>query len=127
MEYIVTVMVIAVLALIVLGIRHVQQENAPGPRPSLRAARLALRQSRILASGDLCVCGGTLGQTAEISPQIGTLLGCSDCSRCWTMDGRWIVRRRRRRTAARRGPGSPSDLRRGRRFVDRPRSGRAAS
>lgn len=121
----VTVIIVVVAGTFIgLLIRHVQQENAPGDRPTMRSARRAMRKSRILASGDLCLCGGALGDTGKTSPKFGALLGCTNCNRSWTMDGRWVVRRRRPRTASRRVPEpateSENDLRRARRLIDRP-------
>lgn len=94
MAYLVIVMILVIGGAIVLGALHVRHESSPGSRPSLVAARRTVRQAR-MASGDLCVCGGTLQASGEVSDKFGDLLGCSDCRRSWTEDGRHVVRRRR--------------------------------
>jgi hypothetical protein len=91
LDYVVTTLVIVVGGAIVLGLMIVRHENAPGTRPSLQAARRAVRRSRRVEIGDSCACGGTLGKTGQSSDQYGDLLGCTGCSRSWTMDGRKIV------------------------------------
>lgn len=102
MLYVVGIIIVAVGGSIVLGVLHVSHENSPGERPSLRSARLAVRRSRSI-SGDMCLCGGQLGQSGVVSERFGPLLGCSGCDRYWTADGRRMIRRRvardRRRAA----------------------------
>jgi len=105
MVFVIIIIVVVVGSSAVLGIRHVQHENAPGTRPSLREARRVVRRSRILASGGQCVCGGTLVDAGESSPKFGALMSCPDCGRSWTTDGRSIVRRRR---PALRKPSAPA-------------------
>jgi len=94
MLYVVGIIIVAVGGSVVFGVFHVTHESGPGERPSLASARLAVRRSRMVASGDLCVCGGSLGETAVASQRFGPLLGCSECDRFWTADGRRMVRRR---------------------------------
>lgn len=94
MLYVVGIIVIAVGGSVVFGVYHVTHESGPGERPSLRSARLAVRQSRLVASGDLCLCGGTLGEPEVATDRYGPLRGCSECGRYWTEDGRRIIRRR---------------------------------
>jgi hypothetical protein len=92
--YLVIGMIVVIGGAIVLGALHVRHESSPGSRPSLIAARRVVRQAR-MASGGLCVCGGTLQATEEVSEQFGSLLGCTGCRRSWTEDGRHVVRRRK--------------------------------
>jgi hypothetical protein len=93
MLYVVGAIIIAVGGSVVFGVYHITHENGPGERPSMQSARLAVRQAR-LASGDLCLCGGTLGAAEVASPRYGSLRGCSGCGRYWTEDGRRVIRRR---------------------------------
>lgn len=107
MQYVVIIIIVVVGGAIALGAQHIRHENSPGDRPSLFAARRAVRQSRMMASGELCVCGGTLQPTGIVSDRFGALLSCSGCRRAWTEDGRKVVRRQIRRPR----PGAPrSDL-----------------
>jgi hypothetical protein len=92
--YLVVGMIVVIGGAIVLGALHVRHESSPGSRPSLIAARRVVRQAR-MASGGLCVCGGTLQATEEVSERFGSLLGCTGCRRSWTEDGRHVVRRRK--------------------------------
>jgi hypothetical protein len=94
MLYVVGIIIVAVGGSIVFGVLHISRESGPGERPSMDSARLAIRRSRIVASGSLCVCGGTLGDSTVMSQRFGPLLGCSGCDRFWTADGRRMVRRR---------------------------------
>jgi hypothetical protein len=103
-QYVVIGLIVVVGGSIVFGILHVRHESSPGPRPSLTAARRDLRQSRSV-TGDLCVCGGTLQPTGEISAKYGVLQGCGSCRRRWTEDGRKVVRRPVRRAQPRRPRG----------------------
>jgi hypothetical protein len=96
MQYVWAVIIIAVGGSIAFGAYHIHHENQPGERPSMRAARQIVRGSRMVASGDLCLCGGTLGDMGQSSPKFGALLNCSGCARSWTADGRRVVRRRPR-------------------------------
>jgi len=96
MAYLVIILIVAVIVggSILLGARHVYHESGPGVRPSLAAARRSIRQSRMIASGDVCVCGGTLQPSSRVSGRYGTLLGCTGCRRSWSEDGRRVVVRR---------------------------------
>jgi hypothetical protein len=89
--YIVIVLVVAVGGSVLFGAWHIHEETAPGERPSMAAARRVVRQSRLMANGDLCICGGTLEPNGQVSRRYGTLLGCSECPRRWTGDGRRVV------------------------------------
>jgi hypothetical protein len=93
-DYVVGVLVLVVLAFIGLGLVVIHHENAPGTRPSLAAARRTVWRTAIVSPGDLCRCGGTLASTGEISQRFGAMIGCSDCDRSWTVDGRRIRARR---------------------------------
>jgi hypothetical protein len=93
MLYVVGIIIIAVGGSIVFGVFHISHENSRGARPSLQSARLVVRRAR-MASGDMCVCGGQLGDSAVVSPRYGALQSCSGCDRFWTLDGRRVVRRR---------------------------------
>jgi hypothetical protein len=93
MLYVVGIIIIAVGGSIVFGVFHISHENSRGERPSLQSARMAVRRAR-MASGDMCVCGGQLADSAVVSQRYGALLGCSGCDRFWTPDGRRMVRRR---------------------------------
>jgi hypothetical protein len=108
MLYVVGAIIIAVGGSVVFGVFHIAHASGPGERPSMRSARLAVRRSRVV-SGDLCLCGGTLGEPEAVSARYGRLRGCSGCGRFWTLDGRRVVRRRvtrdQRRAARPRRPG----------------------
>jgi hypothetical protein len=109
-NYVIIGIIVVVGGAIVLGALLVRHENSPGTRPSLIAARRVVREAR-MASGDLCVCGGTLQAAGEASAALGGLRGCSDCRRSWTEDGRRVVRRRpirRARPGASRREAPPS-------------------
>jgi len=95
MVYVVIIIVVVVGGASFLGLYHVRQASSPGDRPSMEAARRVVRQSRILASGGLCMCGGALEDSGAASARYGALMSCPDCGRAWTKDGRSIVRRRR--------------------------------
>ena len=109
MAYLVIGIIVVVGGAIGLGARHVQHETSPGPRPSLVAARRVVRRSRSI-SGELCVCGGTLRASGDVSARYGALQGCTNCRRSWTEDGRKVVRRKipRPRPGARRRGLPPS-------------------
>jgi hypothetical protein len=93
LDYVVTTLIIVVAIAIALGLLVVRHENAPGTRPSLQAARSVVRRTRRVAIGDGCSCGGTLAKSSAPPTQFGDLLGCSGCSRSWTMDGRKFIQR----------------------------------
>jgi hypothetical protein len=84
-------------ALAVLFVRHESRlVHRPSSRPSRSVARRGARPAQRVVPGDLCVCGGTIGQSGQTSDKFGDLLGCTGCDRSWTMDGRKIIRRSRR-------------------------------
>jgi hypothetical protein len=95
MAYFVTAVFVLIggvaLGLILLA-RH---ESRLVPRPSLISARRIARRPRVVTAGDQCVCGGVLGPSGRDSEKFGPLLGCTGCSRTWTMSGRRFVRRSR--------------------------------
>lgn len=98
MQYAIPI-VFVVIALITLGmISFVRHESKLVARPSLAAATRTLRRSNRLvvasAAGE-CECGGILGPTGQTSRRYGELLGCSDCGKTFTSDGRRIILRRR--------------------------------
>lgn len=97
MAYLIIGLIIVVGGLALFGAWHIREENSPGERPSMVAARRTMRQSRLVASTDQCVCGGTLQPTGLVSDKFGALQGCDGCHRTWTEDGRTVVRRRVRR------------------------------
>jgi hypothetical protein len=106
MVYVVIGIIVVVGGSLLFGAIHIRQENSPGSPPSLIAARRTVRQAR-MASGELCVCGGTLRPTGQVSDRFGALLGCTGCRRWWTEDGRkTIVRRRQPRRSRPAAPGS---------------------
>jgi hypothetical protein len=90
--YIFIGLIAVILVAVSLGGWHVHSETIPGQRPSMAAARRVVRQSRLMASGDLCECGGVLAPNGQVSERFGDLLGCSDCPRRWTADGRRVIR-----------------------------------
>jgi hypothetical protein len=94
--------IIAVVAgLILMAVVYVQHElHGPASRSApvyavsaARRVRRARRGGRA-APGDSCVCGGTVGRTGNASARFGNLLGCTGCTKSWTMDGRRIIRHR---------------------------------
>lgn len=80
--------------LVVLAVFFVRSETRPTSRPSRVLTWRSGPDAQSVAAGDPCSCGGTIGKSGKISPRFGDLLGCSDCTRSWTMDGRRILRRR---------------------------------
>jgi hypothetical protein len=92
-DYLIIGIIVVVGGALVLGGLHVRHESSPGSRPSLIAARRTVRESSMV-SGDLCVCGGTLAATGQVSARHGGLLGCTGCRRSWAEDGRHVVSRR---------------------------------
>jgi len=118
MQYVVTA-IIVLIGLAAFGLlRHIWHLTRFEPRPSLAAARRVMSRSRLVVSvaGGECPCGGMLGPTGTVSPRYGQLLGCTNCGRTWTDDGRRVIRRSAGRSARhsaagwrgagfRRGPG----------------------
>jgi hypothetical protein len=84
--YALTAVILVAVAFTAAGALHVHHETRPVSRPS----RVVERRVPLVASGDQCLCGGTVGR---ISDQSGEFLGCTGCDRSWTMDGRNIVPR----------------------------------
>jgi len=83
--------------LVLVAVSYVQYElHHPAWRPPLVYAAIAARRARRVAPGASCVCGGTVGRTGQASARFGDLLGCTGCTRSWTMDGRRIIRHRPR-------------------------------
>lgn len=104
MGYLVAIVIVVgggASALAVVFVRHENRlVHRPSSRPSPSGARSGdrrgPRRAQRVASGDLCVCGGTLGKSGQTSERFGDLLGCTGCDRSWTLDGRKIIRRTRR-------------------------------
>jgi hypothetical protein len=92
--YLATVIILIVVGAITVAILFVRHETGPSHRPSARVAQRIVTQARRVGAGDLCACGGTIGMSGQTSNRFGDLLGCTACSRSWTMDGRRIIRRR---------------------------------
>jgi hypothetical protein len=88
--YLVTIIIVVVVGSILLAIRFVSHELRPAPR---RSPLLGRRRTQLVAPGDDCVCGGTIGRSGRTSKRFGDLLGCTACNRTWTMDGRRLRRR----------------------------------
>lgn len=88
--YALTAVILVAVAFTVAGAMHVHHETRPVSRPSRVVVPRVVRGVPIVASGDQCLCGGTVGR---VSDQSGEFLGCTSCNRSWTMDGRKIVRR----------------------------------
>jgi hypothetical protein len=93
--------IIAMVAgLILVAVIYVQHELhglacRPAPVYAASAARRVrrARTARTVAPGDSCLCGGTVGRTGKTSARFGDLLGCTGCTRSWTMGGRRILQR----------------------------------
>jgi hypothetical protein len=100
--YIITSVIGIVAVAVGVAVLYVRHENRPTHRPSL--TRRAAARSRRVAAGDLCVCGGTIGKTGQISSRLGEILGCTGCARSWTIDGRRIIRRHPGASRQRQGP-----------------------
>lgn len=88
--YALTAVIVLAIALTAAGAMHVRAELRSVPRPSRVVVRRVVRRLPRVTPGDLCLCGGTVGRT---SSEAGDLLGCTGCSRSWTVDGRRIARR----------------------------------
>lgn len=109
MAYLAAALILIVDGAIAAGIVIVRHENSPGRRPSFRAARRIVNPTRRAFSGDLCLCGGTIGRSGKTSDQFGELLGCTSCDEAWTMDGRRVMQRGRQRRQSRSQAADPSD------------------
>lgn len=114
MGYLAGTIIAVVSGLILVAVTYVQHElHGPASRPApvyaasaARRVRRA-RRARRVAPGDSCVCGGAVGRTGRASARFGDLLGCTGCTRSWTMDGHRIIRQRPRTV-----PGGGQDGRR---------------
>jgi hypothetical protein len=92
--YIISSAVAIVVIAAGLAALYVRHELRPPPGPARTVVRRVVSRPRRVASGDLCVCGGTIGDSGRSSRRFGELLGCTGCARLWTVDGRRIIRRR---------------------------------
>ena len=88
--YALTAVIILAIVFTAAGAMHVRAELRSVPRPSRVVVRRVVRRLPRVTPGDLCLCGGTVGRT---SSEAGDFLGCTGCSRSWTVDGRRIARR----------------------------------
>jgi hypothetical protein len=102
--YLVAVVIVVVVGSILLAVRFVRRELRPEPR----RYPLLGRVGAMVAPGDGCVCGGTIGRSGRTSKRFGDLLGCTACNRLWTLEGRRL--RRRRPGYAGPAPGSTGSL-----------------
>ena len=99
MQYVLAAGIVIVIAAALLAFTHVQREAKLVPRQSLMTARQAVRRSKhLVVAGDQCVCGGILGPSGRVSEKFGPTLGCTGCTRSWTMNGRRILSRPARRS-----------------------------
>jgi hypothetical protein len=89
--YLVTVVIVVVVGSILVAVRFVSHELRPAPR---RSPLLRRAGTLPVTAGDNCVCGGTIGRSGRTSKRFGALLGCTSCTRSWTMDGRRLRRRK---------------------------------
>ena len=94
MGYLATGVILIVVGTVTVAFLFVRHETGHKPRPPARVTQRVLTKARPVAAGDLCSCGGTIGLSGRTSNRFGDLLGCTACSRSWTMDGRRIIRRR---------------------------------
>jgi hypothetical protein len=92
--YLATGIIVIVAGSIGVAYLFVRHEVSPSARLSPGGARRMVRSARRVAIGDLCPCGGTIGKSGQSSGRFGDLLGCTACTRSWTMDGRRLIRRR---------------------------------
>jgi hypothetical protein len=99
MQFVVIGIIVVVGGAAALGFVHVQRVHRPSPVAGSAGARSVVRRSARVAQGDGCACGGAIGLSGKTSRRFGDLLGCTGCTRHWTMDGRRIIRRRRASTA----------------------------
>jgi hypothetical protein len=91
MGYVVAIIVVVIIGSVALASWYLSRELRPVPLPSRLSRGRVLR----VATGDECVCGGTIGKSGKVSKRFGELLGCTACARLWTLDGRRVKRRRR--------------------------------
>jgi hypothetical protein len=91
MGIVIAIIVVVVVGSVTAGGLYLRTELRPTPLPSSLYRRRAPRRA---VPGDDCVCGGTIGKSGRTSKRFGDLLGCTACSRLWTMDGRRVRRRR---------------------------------
>ena len=103
MGYLAETIIAVASGLVLVAVSYVQYElHHPTWRPPLVYAAIAARRARRAprarraAPGASCVCGGTVGRTGKTSARFGDLLGCTGCTRLWTMNGRRIIRHRPR-------------------------------
>lgn len=94
MGYLATAIILIVVGAVTVAFLFVRHEIGPSHQPSVRVTQRVLSQARPVGAGDLCSCGGRIGPSGRTSNRFGDLLGCTACSRSWTMDGRRIIRRR---------------------------------
>ena len=94
MAYLLTAVFVVVVVAAAGRIAHARRELRLVPRARSIAGRPAPRRQRLVAAGDRCVCGGVVGPSGRQSERFGPLLGCTACSRSWTLSGRRIARRR---------------------------------
>jgi hypothetical protein len=100
MGLVLVIVIVVVLGSVAAAAGYLRHELRPIPFPSRLYGGKAVR----VAPGDECVCGGMIGKSGKTSKRFGDLLGCTACSRSWTMDGRRI--RHRRPGAASQAPGN---------------------
>jgi hypothetical protein len=92
MAYFVTAVIVVVLGAGSGMIAIARRESRLVPRPFGVAAR-RIRRQNLVAEGDKCACGGVVGPSGRQSAKFGPLLGCTGCSRSWTMAGQRLLRR----------------------------------
>lgn len=92
MNYLAMAIIAVVGGVALLAAMYVRHELRPVPRKLSVPVR-----GRRVVPGDECFCGGIIGTTGLTSARFGDLLRCTDCNRSWTMDGRQIIRRSRKR------------------------------
>jgi hypothetical protein len=90
MGYVFAIIIVVVVGSVALAAGYLRHELRPIPLPS----RLYRGKPVRVGAGDECVCGGTIGKSGKTSKRFGDLLGCTACTRSWTLDGRRIRRRR---------------------------------
>jgi hypothetical protein len=92
MSYLPIAIIAVVGGVALLAAMYVHHELRPVPRKLPVPVR-----GRRVVPGDECSCGGIIGTTGLTSARFGDLLRCTDCHRSWTMNGRALIRRSRRR------------------------------
>ncbi len=93
MAYFVTAAIVVVLGVSWWLVTEARRETRLVARPHERSGRRATRRSRLMETGDGCSCGGVLGPSGRESEKFGPLLGCTGCSRSWTLTGQRVRRR----------------------------------